>query len=477
MSSNKVSNSELFGDSSSDDNDDDDDEQANDSNKEEAKEAATKKAAATPAVAANAPPRRPTLQDSDDDEDEDEFDDRGVVGLPSSTIAGDKLPSANKTGDDDGDHDGAGGAFNLPGATDNRKDAYNLTVQKTPHPNANTSLYFTRLPNLIGIQPEAFDPDTYTPEAEQDEYSVHDMVRWRYKMDNAGHIVRDATAGGDADAKLQRESNTRLVQWEDDSWTLHIGNEAFEIDIVNSAANGFAGLNGYLYLSQQATKVAVGENENDDDNDSNNAATEQPAGTVLECMGPVASRFVARPSLHSQAHKSMTVAIRQKTIKKARIEEFVTELDPEKLKQERIQVKAELEKVEARKRAGYGGYAGGRRAGGGGGSRPRMNRDYLEDDDDFDTTNIKSLKRGEFEEMDDYGEDSDESEEETFHKARPTRKGRDEAARKKKEESSSGEDIQMDDDDDDDEEEVAPKAKSSKKRSVQAVIDDDSDSD
>jgi RNA polymerase-associated protein LEO1 len=377
-----------------------------------------------------------------------------------------------------------------------KHDPVHLTVPDlvTP-PDAHTELYFTRLPNMLGIQPEAFDVDTFSADKEvvADNYAVHDMVRWRYAKDDAGRLLRatngdttetDSTNNGTngTDLQLKRESNTKLVQWEDGTWTLHIGRECFEVDAVNSGGNDFAGLNGYLYLSQQATKKPISDDNDDDPDELHDEDDEQPAGTVLECMGPVMSRLVARPSITSDAHKSLTVAIRQKTIKKARIEEFVTEQDPEKLKQERIQVKEELEKAEARKRGGYSGGGGGRSGGGGGGGgggRSRMSKSYLEDDDDYDTTNIKAMKRGEYEEMDDYGEDS-ESEEETFHKkARPTAAA---ARNKKKDDSSSdGDDdilVDDDDDDDDDEDEIAPVVKANKKRPAQAVIDDDdSDSD
>jgi RNA polymerase-associated protein LEO1 len=503
-----VSNRDLFGDSSDDDDDDDDDDMMVDATKKDTKSpndadtaAAAKDTAddvlgdseeeeeesEKPAAVSTKPPRRSIHDASSDDEDDVEFDDNGaVVGLSSSTVAGVKLASKSKSDNNktEDDNDDMEDDFDDDDVTNKlavtKHKPVHLTVPAviTPPPtdpnNDNkTELYFTRLPNMLGIQPEAFDLDTYSAAVEHNDYSVHDMVRWRYRREEAtGQLMRTVTVDN-TDGALQRESNTRLVEWEDGSWTLHIGKEAFEVDAVNSGGNDFAGLNGYLYLSQQATKKPMGEDGEDDDDD----AVEEPAGTVLECMGPVVSRLVARPSLQSEAHKSLTVAIRQRTIKKARIAEYVTELDPEKSKQERIQVKEELEKAAARKRQGYsGGYGGG--AGGGGGGRAaggRSRRSYLEDDEDFDTTNIKAMKRGEYEEMDDYGEDSESEEEErTFHKARPTAAA---ARAKQKDESSSDgdDDVLMDDDDDD---EIAPVAKTNKKRSSQAVIDDDdSDSD
>jgi RNA polymerase-associated protein LEO1 len=505
-----VSNRDLFGDSSDDDDDDDDmmvdstkkDTKSSDEKATAAKKDAKKDATAdvedafgdsdedeeesetkTPAVVSTKPPRRSIHDASSDEEDDVEFDDNGaVVGLSSSTVAGVKLASNNnkKAEDEDKDDDDEDDDATKKLAVTKHKPVH-LTVPavsapppKDPKNDNKTELYFTRLPNMLGIQPEAFDLDTYSAAVEHGDYAVHDMVRWRYRKDEAGRLVRTVTVDN-TDGKLQRDSNTRLVEWEDGSWTLHIGKEAFEVDAVNSGGNDFAGLNGYLYLSQTATKKSMPEDGDDDDDD----AVEEPAGTVLECMGPIVSRLVARPSLSSEAHKSLTVAIRQRTIKKARIAEYVTELDPEKSKQERIQVKEELEKAAARKRQGYsGGYGGGGAGGGGGGGRAaggRSRKSYLEDDEDFDTTNIKAMKRGEYEEMDDYGDESESEEERTFHKARPTAAA---ARAKQKDESSSDGDDDVLMDDDDDEDEVAPVAKTNKKRSSQAVIDDDdSDSD
>jgi RNA polymerase-associated protein LEO1 len=265
-------------------------------------------------------------------------------------------------------------------------------------------------------------------------------MRWRYQEQD-GHKVR-------IDGKLQRESNTRLVQWDDGTWTLHVGAEAFEVDSFETAQKGFAGLNGYLYLSQTASKTD----------------THEPVGTVLECIGPMTSRFTIKPSsLQSEAHKSLTVAVRQKTIKKARIAEFVTQEDPEKLKQARIKNKTDLDRATSKKRTATGR------------ARPRMNRSYLEEeeeDKDYDTTNIKALKRG-MREMDDYGDDEEEEEEEEegggglFNKK---------ARQKEASSSSDDEELVMDDDDDEDEE-IARKKKAATKKPSQAVFDDDEDSD
>jgi RNA polymerase-associated protein LEO1 len=203
-------------------------------------------------------------------------------------------------------------------------------VLEVDRPEKNVSFHVVKLPNLLGIQPSAFDESTNNEADEEQEYQgyVHNMVRWRYKQDSAGNMVRDD------DGKLIRESNTKLVTWSDGSYTMNTGNEAFDIQAIGSSSNGFAGLNGFIYLSQKSTFS----NECQDE--------ETPGDTVLECAGTVLSRFVTKPSsLQPDSHKSLTVAVRQKTIKEARIPAYVTQEDPEKIKQERIRINQDESKI------------------------------------------------------------------------------------------------------------------------------------
>jgi len=420
-----MSTRELFGDSSSEEEEEEKETRMEDVTKESEKPQGDE-----PDDDKSDEPTR-TIEDDDDDDDV-EFDDQGVVGLPSTTLAGEKENVQQEEKDDEP----------MADKFDNLKLVVPNIVKK-PH---QVPMHVTRLPNLVGIQTTAFDPDTYFPSQEEEEFgqSVFNLMRWRYQTDAGSNSLKRDDAGN-----LVRESNTRLVQWEDGSYTLHIGKESFEVDSVDNTTNGFAGLNGYLYLSQKATLESQdGSNE--------------PAGTLLESMGPMASRMTARPSsLQSEAHKSLTVAVRQKTIKKARIAEFVTQEDPEKLKQERIRVQEDLDKARKRKRDVYRPISG----------RPRMSRSYLEEeeDKDYDTFNIRDTKRRmrDADEMDDYGEDSDDDDEddEVFHTLRSRAKEKD-----------SDDDIVMDDDDDDEEEEVVHVHKV-KKPTSRAVLDDEDDSD
>ncbi|KAL3821941.1 hypothetical protein ACHAXA_004429 [Cyclostephanos tholiformis] len=485
--------------------------------------------------------------DDDESSDDDEFDgnDDDIVGRSSSVGGGKKGIAARPTAEETGagksmnqrlggvKHDDGGRAE--PGDGDKEKDygiATTMTTTKTEEPAyapprrmelmtlpglhdhagvatddlPRPTRFITKLPNLVAINSAAYDASSHDIEREEGQYRgyVHNMIRWRYKTDKAGEIVRDG--GGEP----VRESNTRVVRWSDGSFTLHVGKEVLEVDNLgggsvlsdhpDASVAGFPGINGYLYVSQKArirppSKKALerggpppeGEEDDDDDDDT----PSQPAGTVLECIAPIASRLMPRPSsLASEAHRNLTLAVRQRNVKRARIAEIVTEVDPEKEKLARIKGKDDLEKSRAR-----GG--GGRRRSSGGGRRRGMNAGFLEDDDDYDGVNIGKLKRqtmrrdpGE-EEMD-YGDDDDSEEDDegwmsTKKKTRGAAAARAAGAKappktskKYSESSDDGEVVFGDDDDDDDDDDDGAFVK---KRggggggAKKAVLSDDDDDD
>ncbi len=382
---------------------------------------------------------------------------------PAAAAAADR----GMNGDDDLDADGVS-----PAKGDKMKNAdrppQNATMLEPDRPAPGVSLHMTKLPNLVAIQPMAFDEEDFDEKEEEEQYKgyMHNMIRWRYKRDENGKLTRDLNG------KLERESNSKLVKWSDGSFTLHIGNEAFDIQTVDSSSNGFPGLNGFVYLSQKATfksdDKGDGESKEGDVDDEDDA--QQNGGTVLECIAPVSSRWVAKPSsLQSEAHKSLTVAVRQRTIKKARIAEYVTEEDPEKAKQDRIRTNTDADKLRQRKLSQGGG--GGPRTGGG--RRPGMNRSYLEasDDEQYDSINLRALKKGSTnydDEMDDYGDDSDEDYGDTF-----ASRGRKRQRRVVGNKNNDEDEEEMVFDDDDEEEEIKMHKTKKTQSSTVAVLDDE----
>lgn len=187
--------------------------------------------------------------------------------------------------------------------------------------------------------------------------------------------------------------------------------------------------------------------------------------TVLESQGmPIAAKLMTRPSsLQSVAHKNLTLALRQKTMKQVRMKEYSTHQDPEKMKQEKIKMKNDLYKDANRRRS-----SGPRK-------RVGMNRSYLDDEDDaYESTNVgymkKSIKGG----YDSYGDDS-ESDGGAWERDRMLKANKS-GAKRGKQEISSGDDDNIfgSDSDDDEDEEVFARSRKRQVKSSQAI---DSDSD
>ena len=372
--------------------------------------------------------------EEDEDEEDVEFDDEGVVGTSAPPTTKESTEAT-------------------PSSKHRISKPHRIEVLESTRPAPGTSLHITKLPNLVAIQPEPFDPDTYSAALEEQDYRgfVHSMIRWRYARTERGELKRDKNG------KLMRESNARLVAWDDGSggpksYTLHVGTEVLEVDINDFSSMGFAGLNGYLYLSQKATLP-----------DGNHTL----AGTVLESMGAIKSRLTVRPSsLESAAHKSLTVAVRQKTIKTARIAEYVTQEDPEKAKLQKIKIKQDLDKASARKKQSYGSRR----------STPSMTRRYIEQEDDgiYDSVNIRDLKRGrDLDEMD-YGEDSEEDEEEDdtmFNRRKPAPGKASRPSKLRRADDDEEDELVLEEESDDDEINATAK----KKVQHQALVDEDDD--
>jgi RNA polymerase-associated protein LEO1 len=273
------------------------------------------------------------------------------------------------------------------------------------------------------------------------------------------------------------QSNTRIIKWSDGTFGLAVGSELFDVDeILNNDAddNGaeeakettegpMDSSKEYLYLLNQKDVDEDGE----EDADVNK--------TMLECISSLKSKLIPRPSsLKSSAHKNFVLQERQRNLKRARIEEFVTFADPEKEKMDRIRNNEDLAKQQTR-----GGGAPRRSMGGGGGKR-RGGRSYADEDEEgYDSVNIRKLKKGvrrngmdNDDNLDDYGDDGIDSEDEDeWSKRKKTgfEKSRASGRRANDKESSDEEEFEMDEDDD---EEIAVRKKASKSA---GFFDDDSE--
>ena len=87
-------------------------------------------------------------------------------------------------------------------------------------------LHFVKLPNFLSMESRPFDPKTYEDEMDEDQnqdeegrtrlkLKVENTIRWRQRFDKDLNVVR--------------ESNARMVKWSDGSYSLHLGNEIFDV--------------------------------------------------------------------------------------------------------------------------------------------------------------------------------------------------------------------------------------------------------
>lgn len=368
------------------------------------------------------------------------------------------------------------------------------------------SIHMVKLPNIVNINPEPYDKMMYDAEEEEKEYKgkIHNMIRWRYKKDVLG---KDIMRNPDTN-QLLRESNARVVAWSDGSFTLHVGSEAFEIDEnVNPMMkktptkqmfnkNSSSATDGYLYLSQYSditesiTTVDESKTNSDDNSTSNNngEVTEinKSKNTVLECMGAVKSRLTIKPSIKSEAHKQLTLSVRQKNTKKAKITEVVTQVDPEKEKNEKYKNKEELKRSTNYTRRSFGR----RRATGGN----KYYRDLDDQDTRYDSFSIDKMKRKVETGSGYYDEEEDDEDNWMASKRRRPSKSRDDYdddsdddldTRKKTKRGDSDDsddnlaigDGDGDSDDDSDEDFNLNRRKQKEKTTAKSMFDDDDDDD
>jgi RNA polymerase-associated protein LEO1 len=367
-----------------------------------------------------------------------------------------------------------------------------LSVPDIPRPFASkgkgkgVTLHTTRLPNTLAIIHTAYDRDSYDPHEEEEMYGsttlLSNIIRWRYARDANGALIRDPNTG-----KLVRESNARIIQWSDGTKSIKVGEELMDLDerintTIDSAAtpkktkekkSKNKTWRHFLYLSQFATQLP---------DETNSKVVEDPQQSMpfLECMGPIVSKLSARPSsLQSAAHKALTLQVRRRTVKRAKIAEIVTRADPEAEKAKRIAMKNDMIKEEMGKTSSgtrQRSSTGRRRTGLHSRSRNYDDNMSEEEEDRFDSVNIGAMKRRakDTEEVLDYG---DSEEEEEWEKSRSWKNQRNKARRKGRHEDEDDEDDDevFQEESEDSEEEAPIRAKN--KRAKIGVLEDDDDED
>ncbi|KAF0915044.1 hypothetical protein E2562_033172 [Oryza meyeriana var. granulata] len=167
-----------------------------------------------------------------------------------------------------------------------------------------------KVSNIMGINPKPFDPETYVEE----DASMTDESGGRKKIRLEDNVVRWRIARN-ADGTESYESNARFVKWKDGSIQLLIGNEVLDISVNESNHD-----NSHLFLR-------------------NGKGLMQSQGRLLQKM-----RFMPS-SLSSRSHRLLTALVDSQNKKTIKMQTWIDEKDPERVKEERE--KAEGENIRA----------------------------------------------------------------------------------------------------------------------------------
>ncbi|EQC32313.1 hypothetical protein SDRG_10060 [Saprolegnia diclina VS20] len=311
-----------------------------------------------------------------------------------------------------------------------------LQIPKAPKAPKNTDYFFTRPPNILRFVPEAYTQASIQKEKEEtgDEGLYRNYVRWRYATDADGNVLVDPATG-----RPQRTSNTRIVKWEDGTFTMFVGDEALTLTQQKVA-------NSFVFANEQSTDE-----------------------TVLECHGCVSKKLTIRPiATTSSSHQSLKMSMRARHNKAVvRIQEYISEVDGTLDKEQRANARQEKMRLQNRKkhRDGYE-YDRDRSS--------RMDAGFLEEGYDgveYDDDNLSAIKQQ-------YGgRGAAKKPEKPLSKrpAAPRPGGLDEYRMKQRSRQESDESEPDDDDDDDDDEEEEMMRSSSAKKRRTFVDEDESD--
>lgn len=105
-------------------------------------------------------------------------------------------------------------------------------------------LHFVKLPNFLSVETHPFDPQWYEDEIDEDEIQdeegrsrlklkVENTIRWRNVLDKET-------------GETKKESNALMVKWADGSYSLHLGNEIFDVHKLDMMPTD----NSHLFIRQ-----------------------------------------------------------------------------------------------------------------------------------------------------------------------------------------------------------------------------------
>lgn len=216
--------------------------------------------------------------------------------------------------------------------------ASELWLPKTPRASKAATAYVTKMPNILRLVPTAYTTASIQEEMAHpsDETLYRNYVRWRYKRNDAdGRVLVDPKTG-----RPLRESNAKLVQWEDGTLTMFVGKEALHLTRQKLA-------NSFLFVNETASdRPDMVDPEDEDD--------EVPGQeTVLECHSRLDEKLTIRPmTTASKSHKSLTMSMRAKHNKGVqKVKQYISELDGDREQEQRVKIEDEKLRLANRKKA------------------------------------------------------------------------------------------------------------------------------
>ena len=172
-----------------------------------------------------------------------------------------------------------------------------------------TTAKLVRLTNVVGVETEPFDPETYQP---QEDTFVDNEGKTRISTPFT-NIIRWRKVIDPETGEEKVESNARMVKWSDGSWQLLIGNEAF-----NVTETDLGDRNEYLFARH-------------------------PGAGLLQGQKKITSKLAFTPAnLDSATHRRLTRAIDTRHVKTKQTQKFIAVTDPER---EKAAMDAEAERV------------------------------------------------------------------------------------------------------------------------------------
>ncbi|KAF1335954.1 Leo1p like protein, partial [Globisporangium splendens] len=257
---------------------------------------------------------------SDYDSEEEEFK---ASGIKESPVRGDDA------------RNGANDMFSED-AAEYGSHSNEIWIPRTPKAPKSASYFITKMPNILRLVPEAYTKKSIEEEMQNpsDETLYRNYVRWRYQRDANGRVKIDPVT-----KRPMRESNTKLVQWEDGTLTMFVGKEALNLSRQKIA-------NSFLFVNEMSSDKP----EFDDDQDAPGQET------VLECHARLHEKFTIRPmTTSSKSHKSLTMSMRAKHNKGVqKIKEYISELDGYREQEQRVKIMDDQLRLQNRKKARQG---------------------------------------------------------------------------------------------------------------------------